>query len=55
MFHTADIAEQDVLLNEVARIIYARTLRTTFAESCGTINASNLRHPVAPRELTGQG
>jgi len=47
MFGTADIAEQGWLLNEVARLVDAGTLRTTFAESFGTINAANLRRAHA--------
>jgi len=47
MFDTADIAEQGALLNEVARLVDAGTLRTTFAESFGTINAANLRRAHA--------
>jgi len=47
MFGTADIAEQGRLLNEVARLVDAGTLRTTFAESFGTINATNLKRAHA--------
>jgi zinc-binding alcohol dehydrogenase family protein len=47
MFETSDIAEQGELLNEVARLVDAGTLRTTFAESFGTINAANLRRAHA--------
>ncbi|GJD48634.1 Zinc-type alcohol dehydrogenase-like protein [Methylobacterium crusticola] len=46
-FGTADIAEQGVLLNEVSRLVDAGTLRTTFAESFGTISAANLRRAHA--------
>jgi zinc-binding alcohol dehydrogenase family protein len=47
MFETSDIAEQGELLNVVARLVDAGTLRTTFAESFGTINAANLRRAHA--------
>ncbi len=43
MFGTADLAEQGRLLNEVARLVDAGTLKTTLAESFGTISAANLR------------
>lgn len=43
VFETADIAEQGILLNEVARMVDAGNLRTTFAESFGPINAVNLK------------
>ena len=43
---TADIAEQGRLLNEVARLVDAGTLKTTFAASFGTISAANLRLPM---------
>ena len=47
MFGTADLAEQGRLLNEVARLVDAGTLRTTFAQSFGTISAANLRRAHA--------
>ena len=47
MFETADIGEQGVLLNEVARLVDAGTLRTTLGESFGAINAANLRRAHA--------
>ncbi|GJE43787.1 zinc-binding alcohol dehydrogenase family protein [Methylobacterium soli] len=47
MFSTADIAEQGRLLDEVARLVDAGTLRTTFAESFGPISAANLRRAHA--------
>ncbi len=47
MFGTADIGEQGVLLNEVARLVGAGTLRTTLGESFGAINAANLRRAHA--------
>ena len=43
MFHTADMAEQGVLLNEVGRLVDDGTLRTTLGENLGTINAANLK------------
>jgi len=42
-FVTADIEEQSRILNEVARLIDAGTLRTTLAENFGAINAANLK------------
>ncbi|GAB5374372.1 MAG: zinc-binding alcohol dehydrogenase family protein [Acuticoccus sp.] len=47
LFGTADIAKQGELLNEVARLIDAGTLKTTLGESYGTINAANLRRAHA--------
>lgn len=47
MFATADIAAQGALLNEVARLVDAGTLRTTLGESYGVINAANLRRAHA--------
>ncbi len=47
MFGTADLAEQGRLLNEVARLVDAGTIRTTLAESFGTISATNLRRAHA--------
>lgn len=47
MFGTADMAEQGKLLNEVARLIEAGTLRTTLAESFGVMNAANFRRAHA--------
>ncbi len=43
MFGTPDMIEQHKLLNRVAQLIDAGTLKTTFGEHFGTINASNLR------------
>ncbi|WP_419757923.1 zinc-binding alcohol dehydrogenase family protein [Acidisoma sp.] len=43
MFQTADIAEQGALLNEVARLVDAGTLRTTLGEHYGAIDAENLK------------
>ncbi len=47
MFATSDIAAQGELLDEVARLVDAGTLKTTFAESFGTISAENLRRAHA--------
>jgi zinc-binding alcohol dehydrogenase family protein len=47
MFATADIAAQGMLLNEVARLVDAGTLRTTLGETYGVINAANLRRAHA--------
>ena len=43
LFETPDMIEQHHLLNRVAELIDAGTLRTTVGEHFGTINASNLR------------
>jgi NADPH:quinone reductase-like Zn-dependent oxidoreductase len=47
LFGTPDIAAQGALLNEVARLVDAGTLRTTLAERFGRINAANLRRAHA--------
>ena len=47
MFGTADIGEQGALLDEVARLVDAGTLRTTLGEHFGTIDAANLRRAHA--------
>ena len=47
MFGTADIAEQGRLLGEVARLVDEGTIRTTLAESFGSITAANLRRAHA--------
>ncbi len=47
MFQTDDMAEQGVLLNEVARLVDAGTLRTTLGENFGPINAANLKRAHA--------
>src|SRR5207244_4041651 len=46
-FQTPDMEEQHKLLTEVARMVDAGTIRTTFAESLGPINAANLRRASA--------
>ena len=43
LFQTADMIEQHTLLNEVSSLVDAGTLRTTLAETVGTINAENLK------------
>ena len=43
LFETPDMIEQHHLLNRVADLIDAGTLRTTVGEHFGTINAANLR------------
>lgn len=42
LFGTADIAAQHALLSELSRLVDAGTIRTTLAETFGTINAANL-------------
>lgn len=43
LFQTADMGEQGKLLDEVARLVGAGTVRTTLAENFGKIDAANLR------------
>ena len=43
LFNTPDILEQHRLLNEVANLVEAGVIRTTVAETLGTINAANLK------------
>ncbi|WP_434653761.1 zinc-binding alcohol dehydrogenase family protein [Pseudomonas sp. R3-56] len=47
LFETVDMLEQHKLLNRVARLIDAGTLKTTVGEHFGTINAENLRRAHA--------
>ncbi|SDZ08508.1 zinc-binding alcohol dehydrogenase family protein [Pseudomonas sp. NFIX28] len=47
LFETADMQEQHNLLNRVAELIDAGTLKTTLGEHFGTINAANLRRAHA--------
>lgn len=47
MFNTADINAQGHLLNEVARLIDQRTLRTTVSQVLCPINSANLRNAHA--------
>ncbi len=43
LFQTADMAEQGRILDEVARLVDAGTVKTTLAENFGRIDAANLR------------
>jgi len=47
MFDTADIDAQGRLLDDVARLVDAGTLRTTLGETYGEINAANLKRAHA--------
>jgi NADPH:quinone reductase len=47
MFATADVAAQGALLDEVAGLVDAGTIRTTLADSFGPISAANLRRAHA--------
>ena len=47
LYGTADMVQQHELLNRVARLVDAGTLRTTLAEHFGTINAANLKRAHA--------
>jgi len=47
LFRTADMDEQRKLLTEVSRLVDEGTIRTTFAEHFGTINANNLKRAQA--------
>ncbi len=46
-FQTADMERQHEILNEVARLIDAGTIRTTLSDMFGAINAANLRRAHA--------
>ena len=46
-FQTPDMDEQHRLLNEVARMVDAGTIRTTVQDNLGAINAANLRRAHA--------
>ena len=46
-FQTADMDAQHKLLNEVAAMVDAGTIRTTLAENLGVINAANMRRAHA--------
>lgn len=50
MFGTADMAEQGVLLTEVARLVDVGEIRTTIGAHYGVINAENLRRAHAMLE-----
>jgi len=43
LFQTPDMIEQHNLLNTVSQLVDDGTIRTTLAETLGTINAENLR------------
>ena len=43
LFQTADMGEQGRILDEIARLVDAGTVRTTLAENFGRIDAANLR------------
>ena len=43
LFETRDMIAQHRLLNEVSELVDAGVIRTTFADSLGTINAANLK------------
>ncbi len=47
LFETADMIEQNRLLDRVAELVDAGTLRTTLGEHFGSINAANLRRAHA--------
>lgn len=47
LFETADMGEQGLILNEVARLVDAGRLRTTLGENFGTIDAATLRRAHA--------
>ncbi|MBD1918999.1 MULTISPECIES: zinc-binding alcohol dehydrogenase family protein [Cyanophyceae] len=50
MYQTADMADQGHLLNEVAALIDAKTVRTTLGQTLSPINATNLRQAHAQIE-----
>ena len=47
LFQTPDMIEQHNLLNEVSRLVDAGNIRTTLAETVGTIDAANLKRAHA--------
>ena len=47
LFQTPDMIEQHNLLNEVSGLVDAGNIRTTLAETVGTINAANLKRAHA--------
>ncbi len=47
LFNTSDMGAQHDLLTEVSQLVDAGTLRTTFADHFGTINATNLKRAHA--------
>lgn len=50
MFQTADMQEQQVLLNKVSELIDAGKIKTTLGENFGSINAENLKRAHAQIE-----
>jgi zinc-binding alcohol dehydrogenase family protein len=49
-FETADMGEQGRLLDEVARLVDAKKIRTTMRQNLGAINAANLKRAHAAIE-----
>jgi NADPH:quinone reductase-like Zn-dependent oxidoreductase len=47
LFNTADMIEQHHILNRLAELVDAGTIRTTANENFGSINAENLRRAHA--------
>jgi NADPH:quinone reductase-like Zn-dependent oxidoreductase len=47
LFNTADMIEQHRILNRLAELVDAGTIRTTASENFGSINAENLRRAHA--------
>lgn len=47
LFQTADMVKQHDLLEELAQLVDAGTIKTTLAERFGTINAANLKRAHA--------
>jgi zinc-binding alcohol dehydrogenase family protein len=47
LFNTADMAQQNAILNRVAELVDAGTIRSTVNESFGRINAENLKRAHA--------
>jgi len=47
LFNTADMAQQNVILNRIAELVDAGTIRTTVNQNFGSINAENLKRAHA--------
>jgi len=47
LFNTADMAQQNVILNRIAELVDAGTIRTTVNQNFGKINAENLKRAHA--------
>ena len=47
LFNTADMVEQHRILNRIAELVDAGTIRTTVNEHFGSINAANLKRAHA--------